>query len=199
MAIPNKIERYYPVPIELANSLAFRSLSNRAKVLWHDLMMQYNGNNNGNINATLGGLKHYGWRSSSTLADALAQLIAHGFLCETRKGGGNNCRLQQCCLYRFTHRPVNANEKIGIKGGAATYDYRQYDPKRMPDKPTLTQVKGLSIKNSSFGIRSVSVRNSKREASKNEVHENHSLQNAKHGEVRKIHEIANSKAVAVNS
>ncbi len=63
MAISNKIERYYPVPIELANSLAFRSLSNRAKVLWHDLMMQYNGNNNGNINATLGGLKHYGWRS----------------------------------------------------------------------------------------------------------------------------------------
>ena len=80
------------------------------------------------------------------MAKALAYLIAHGFLRETRNGGGNNCSLQQCCLYRFTHLPVNTNDKIGIKGGAATFDYRQFDPAKLPEKITLTELKELSKK-----------------------------------------------------
>jgi hypothetical protein len=179
MASSGNSEPRYQVPRELADSLAFRSLPATAKLLWHDLMMQFRGKNNGNINATLSQLKYYNWRSTSTLSRALAYLIAHGFLHETRNGGGNNCSLQQCCLYRFTHLPVNANDKLGIKGGAPTYDYRKYDPKKLPEKITLTHLKQLSRKNSSFGKQSASVRNSKRDASENKVHEIHTLRDSK--------------------
>lgn len=179
MARSRKWEPHYRVPKELYDSLAFRSLPGSAKLLWHDLMTQFNGSNNGNINATLSQLEYYGWRSSSTLSKALAYLIAHGFLRETRNGGGNNCSLQQCCLYRFTHLPINANDKLGIKGDASTYDYRHYDPKKIPKNITLTVLKGLSQKNSSFGKQSTSVRNSKRKASENKVHEIHMLRDSK--------------------
>ena len=93
-----KCEPHYQVPRELADSLAFRSLPKASKLLWHDLMMSYRGVNNGNINATLCDLARYEWKSSATLAMAIAYLIAHGFLRETRKGGGNSCSLSQCCL-----------------------------------------------------------------------------------------------------
>lgn len=179
MSSSKKGEPRYQVPRELAGSLAFRRLPGSSKLLWHDMMMQYRGNNNGNINATLSQLEYYGWRSSSTLAKALAYLIAHGFMSETRTGGGNKCSLQQCCLYRFTHLAVNANDKLNIKGRAPTHDYRQYDPRKLPGKITLSELKKLSQKNSSFGKQSALVRNSKRIASKNEVHKIHTLRDSK--------------------
>ena len=198
MASSRKGEPRYQVPRELADSLAYRSLPDKAKLLWHYLMMQYRGNNNGNISATLSQLEYYNLRSSSTLAKALAYLIAHGFLRETRNGGGNNCSLQQCCLYRFTHLPVNPNDKIGIKGGAATFDYRQFDPAKLPEEITLTELKKLSNKNSSFGIQSGMLRKSKRTASKNKVHDIQALRNSKHEKVEKIQKSAASKGVGVN-
>jgi len=198
MVSPKKGEPRYQVPRELADSLAFRSLPGNAKLLWHDLMMQYRGRNNGNINATLSQLEYYNWRSSSTLSKALAYLIAHGFLRETRNGGGNACSLRQCCLYRFTHLAVNANDKIGIKGGPATYDYRQYDPAKLPERITLTALKKLANKNSSFGIQSVMLRKSKRHASENEVYENQTLRNSKHEKVEIIPKNATSKGAEVN-
>ena len=127
----------YYVPRELVDSLAFRSLPSMAKLLWHSLMNKFRGNNNGNINATLSDLKEDGWRSSTTVARALTHLIAHGFIKETRTGGvraGN----KRCCLYAFTDRPINDNSKLGIKGGAATHDYRQYDPKKHVAESSLT-------------------------------------------------------------
>lgn len=179
----HKGEPRYQVPRELADSLAFRSLPKNAKLLWYDLMMQYRGRNNGNINATLSQLKYYGWRSSSTLSNALAYLIAHGFICETRNGGGNNCSLQQCCLYRFTHLATDSNDKIGIKGGPPTYDYRQFDPNKLPEVITLTKLKGLSQKNSCFGKQSVLIRNVKHEASRNKVHDFPSIRELKRGKL----------------
>ena len=182
----NQGEPRYQVPRELADSLAFRSLPNASKVLWHDLMMSYRGRNNGNINATLNALSRYGWTSTATLAKSLAYLIAHGFLRETRKGGGNYCALRQCCLYRFTHLPTNANEDIGVKGGAATFDYRLFDPTKLPETITLSALKGLSEKNSCFRKRSVTLQKVKHDASENEVHDIPMLQKVKHEKIVKM-------------
>lgn len=121
-------EPRYQVPRELADSLAFRSLPVAAKVLWHDLMMQYRGANNGNINAAMSELKHYGWRSGTTIAKGLLYLIAHGLITETRVGGKRAGKLKQCCLYAFTHLPIHANAKLLIHGKEATHDYRNFDP-----------------------------------------------------------------------
>lgn len=127
MVQKSKGEPRYQVPRELADSLAFRSMPTAAKVLWHDLMMQYRGNNNGNINAALSELKHYNWRSGTTIAKGLRYLIAHGLITETRMGGKRAGKLKQCCLYAFTHLPIHANTKLGIQGKEATYDYRNFD------------------------------------------------------------------------
>ncbi len=178
-------EPHYRVPRELVDSLAFRSLPGASKLLWHDLMMAYRGRNNGNVSATMHDLKHYGWSAAATLAKALAYLIAHGFLAETRKGGGNACQLRQCCLYRFTHLPADANEKLGIKGGNPSFDYRQFDPTRLPEKINLTALKGLAGKNSCFKKRSVTLQKLKRDASEIEVLESSTLQKLKHEKVEK--------------
>jgi hypothetical protein len=123
-------EPRYQVPRELADSLAFRSLPVAAKVLWHDLMMQYRGSNNGNINAAISELAHYNWRSSTTVAKGLRYLIAHGLITETRTGGQRAGKLKQCCLYAFTHLPIHANTKLMIQGKEATHDYRNFDPSK---------------------------------------------------------------------
>ncbi len=121
-------EPRYQVPRELADSLAFRSLPAAAKILWHDLMMQFRGCNNGNINAALSELEYYNWRSSTTIAKGLRYLIGHGFIKETRMGGKRAGKLKQCCLYAFTHLPIHANTKLNIQGKEATHDYRNFDP-----------------------------------------------------------------------
>jgi len=138
MAQKFKGEPRYQVPRELASSLAFRSLPTAAKILWHDLMMQYRGSNNGNINATLSELEYYNWRSSTTIARGLRYLIAHGLLRETRMGGKRAGNLKQCCLYAFTHLPTHANTKLGIQGKEPTYDYRYFDPNKNIVEENLT-------------------------------------------------------------
>ncbi len=138
MAQKHQGEPRYQVPRALADSLAFRSLPMVAKVLWHDLMMQYRGNNNGNINAALSDLRRYNWRSGTTLAKGLRYLIAHGLLKETRMGGKRAGKLKQCCLYAFTHLPIHANPKLGIQGKAATHDYLNFDPIKCVVEEKLT-------------------------------------------------------------
>ncbi len=145
MPIPSRImgtkkkgQTGYYVTRELSESLAFRSLPSASKLLWHDLMGKYRGGNNGNINSALSELKDYGWRSSTTITKGLLHLIAHGFLIETREGGIRAGSIKKCCLYGFTHLPINDNSKLGIKGGAATHDYRQYDPKKHVAESSLT-------------------------------------------------------------
>jgi len=138
MAQQSKGEPRYQVPRELADSLAFRSLPTVAKVLWHDLMMQYRGNNNGNINATLSELEQYNWHSGTTIAKGLRYLIAHGLITETRTGGKRAGKLKQCCLYAFTHLPIHANSKLNIRGKEATHDYRNFDPSKNVVAASLT-------------------------------------------------------------
>ena len=161
-------EPHYRVPRELADSPAFRDMPSAAKHLWHDMMMFYRGRNNGNINATLTALRPYGWRSTATLAKAIAHLMAYGFLRETRKGGGNSCPLNQCCLYRFTHLPTNGYDDIGLKSGPATYEYRVFDPRKLPKSITLTSLKNLSENKLRFKIRRDEIRKLKQQALGNE-------------------------------
>jgi hypothetical protein len=138
MATRSKGEPRYQVPRELADSIAFRTLPPCAKLLWHDLMMQFRGGNNGNINCALSELERFGWRSSATLAKAIMYLIAHGFIRETRFGGKQAGDLKQCCLYAFTHLSTHANEKLGIKGREPSFAYRHFNPKECQVEENLT-------------------------------------------------------------
>jgi hypothetical protein len=78
------------------------ALSTSARCLLVDLCHQYNGRNNGDIAAAPKTLEPFGWRSRGTVDDALVELIALGFLQQTRQGGRN-----RCSLYALTWRGID--------------------------------------------------------------------------------------------
>ena len=85
-----------------------------------------NGSNNGNISAALSQLKHKGWSSSRTLAGALYELRALGFIAVTREGGlKQGTRVPT--LYRFTDLEVYELPKLGVQLCKATHDYLRFE------------------------------------------------------------------------
>jgi len=68
------------------------ALSVRARCLLTDLCHQLNGSNNGDISAAPKTLASYGWQSHG-VGDLIAELVALGFLQQTRQGGRNRCSL----------------------------------------------------------------------------------------------------------
>ncbi len=109
----------------LIDSVAWRALGYPSQALYTLLRRRLQSTNNGNISATLGDLKHYGWSSSATLARALRELVALGFLAVTRQGGIAYGR-QVCTLYRFTDEQVFDQPKFGIKATPATNEWKQF-------------------------------------------------------------------------
>jgi hypothetical protein len=77
-------------------------LSKTALALLVDICQQLNGSNNGNLSAAPKILQAYGWRSRGTVDDSLVELVALGFLVQTRQGGRN-----PCSLYAVTWRGID--------------------------------------------------------------------------------------------
>lgn len=77
-------------------------LSHMAAHLLDNLTAQFNGSNNGDLSAAPKIMKLYGWNSQGSLHKALAELLALGFIEQTRQGGRN-----QCSLYAITWQPIN--------------------------------------------------------------------------------------------
>jgi hypothetical protein len=67
-----------------------------------DLSQQFTGSNNGDLSAAPKILQPFGWRSRGTVDDALVELVALGFLVQTRQGGRN-----RCSLYAVTWRGID--------------------------------------------------------------------------------------------
>ena len=72
-------------------------LSPRATKLLLDVLTQYHGTNNGNLEATFNTMQERGWRSKSQLAKGISELCDTGFFRQTRQGG-----LHGCSLYAVT-------------------------------------------------------------------------------------------------
>jgi hypothetical protein len=72
-------------------------LSHMAAHLLDNLTAQFNGTNNGDLSAAPKIMKLYGWNSQGSIHKALAELLALGFIEQTRQGGRN-----QCSLYAVT-------------------------------------------------------------------------------------------------
>jgi len=83
------------------------------------------GSNNGNIEATLGTLKHAGVTSSASLAKSLRALLTVGLIAKTRQGG-ITYGSKLCSLYRFTDEAMHDWPKFGIKSMPATNDWRAF-------------------------------------------------------------------------
>lgn len=65
----------------------FAEASCRATKLLCDIAVEYNGSNNGDLNAAMSRLRKRGWNSTSQLAKAKKELMERGLILETRLGG----------------------------------------------------------------------------------------------------------------
>lgn len=77
-------------------------LSHKAAHLLDNLIAQYDGNNNGDLSAAPKIMKLYGWSSQGSVYSALVELLAYGFIEQTRQGGKN-----QCSLYAVTWHSID--------------------------------------------------------------------------------------------
>ena len=118
--------RFIGLPHSLADSKAFMTLTPLSLKLWINMMMQYNGRNNGDINATFSEMRKWGWRSEASLHKALKELLRHGLIVKTRQGG-IAFMSKICSLYAFTHVPICDLPKLGIKGQPPLNIYRDFD------------------------------------------------------------------------
>jgi hypothetical protein len=107
---------------DVTSSNAWRVLGHSSKALYLDLRARLRMGTNGNVSAALGDLRHVGWASSATLAQALYELLAVDLLIRTRSGGVERGS-KVCSLYAFTDLDVIANPKFGIERSRATFAY----------------------------------------------------------------------------
>ena len=110
---------------ELVDSVAWRALSWADRGLYVAMRRKLLGSNNGNVEATLGTLRHAGITSSASLAKGLRALMTAGFVDKTRQGGIAYCK-KVCSLYRFTDEPMFDHPKLGIKAMPATKDWKAF-------------------------------------------------------------------------
>jgi hypothetical protein len=86
-------------------------LSHKAAHLLDNLIAQYDGKNNGDLSAAPKIMKLYGWSSQGSIHSALTELLALGFIEQTRQGGKN-----QCSLYAVTWLAIDeCNGKLDVK------------------------------------------------------------------------------------
>jgi hypothetical protein len=87
---PEQIEgSFVGIPHAVLDSVAFKKLSHIARSLLWDVVRQLNGRNNGRLHITRSWLRPRGWRSDDTVNKAKKELLEHGLIFETRKGGKN--------------------------------------------------------------------------------------------------------------
>lgn len=134
--------RHVRVYVTLLYSPAWRCLGASAKALFVDMRASLTGTNNGNVSAALSDLKHRGWSSSKTLARALYELRALGFIAVTRVGGLKQ-GTRVATLYRFTDQEVYEQQKVGVMAVKATHDYAAFKTVAEAQSALLTGVERL--------------------------------------------------------
>jgi len=94
--------QFLAIPHAVLKSANFRELSAKAVKLLLDIGQHYNGNNNGDLEASWTTMSRLGWKSRDTLSAATKELQHFGFIVRTRQGGRNKCN-----LYALTWVPIH--------------------------------------------------------------------------------------------
>ena len=103
------------------------ALSPNAKNLLLEFAFQFNGYNNGNLNAAWSNLNKRGWKSKTTLSKALKELLASNFIILTRTGYFQNPG-KRCALYALTWRPINECPGKDLEVKSTEKAHRQFAP-----------------------------------------------------------------------
>lgn len=110
---------WLPVPLEFLRSRACAELSPHAAKLLLDLMalLGPNATRNGDLSLAPKAMKARGWSGRETLRMAVAELLEHGLLAQTRQGSRRHCSLFALTLY-----PVNCDvDKLDVGAGPGSY------------------------------------------------------------------------------
>ena len=94
------------IPHAVMNTQDYRNLRGNSIKLLNAMVYQYRGRNNGDLTAAFGFMRHWGFKSKQTLANAIKSLLDANIIIRTRKGvflnpGG------RCALYALTWQPIN--------------------------------------------------------------------------------------------
>lgn len=107
--------RFVGIPFELLQTRKYSELSSHAVKLLVDILRSFNGSNNGNLQCVWSELRALGWKSKGTIDRALRELLACGFIEQSRQGGRH-----KCSLYAVTWRAID--EVIDQKTGRHKLD-----------------------------------------------------------------------------
>lgn len=137
--------RFLSMPVEVMRSVAYTQLGSSAKVLLFELLLQYRGDNNGDLCAAHSMLRERGFPSESTLFAARKELKESGLVWVTRTGARPN----RATLYGLTFLALDENPKLEVT--ARTFPRGQW---RMKDPvPPLKPVAKNASSTTVFGVR----------------------------------------------
>lgn len=114
---------YAAIEHRVIDSLAYADLSHSACRLLIIMARQLTKDNNGNLQATFSWCKKRGIGSEHTLRDAIADLIAHGFIYRTRSHGANRAWAR----YAVTWLSITKREGLFLDGFVSCA-WRKWEP-----------------------------------------------------------------------
>lgn len=98
--------RFIGLPHVVVKNKDYIELSYKSKALLIDLMLQYNGKNNGDLTTALAILRDRGWKRQATVGEAVKELIDANLIIRTREGQFRN-PFSRCALYAITWQPID--------------------------------------------------------------------------------------------
>lgn len=122
---------YAAIEHRVIDSPAFADLKPTAQMLLLLLARQLTKDNNGHLQASFKWCQRYGIGSEHTLRDAIASLIAHGFIYRARSHGANGAWAK----YAVTWLPIKQREGLFLDGFVPCA-WRNWEP---PKKKTSRQ------------------------------------------------------------
>ncbi|MBU3594575.1 hypothetical protein ICN42_10790 [Polynucleobacter sp. 71A-WALBACH] len=111
------------IPSEVLNSAAYKDLSYSARAMLVEALHFYRGNNNGSIYISAKTAINRGL-SKNTMTKAIKELIAHGFIYQTRRGGSLS---GVCSLFAITWKPINRSDGQFLNQ-FVSHAYRNWSP-----------------------------------------------------------------------
>ena len=98
--------RFIAIPHSVLRHPDYRGLRGASVKLLNDLVMQFNGKNNGDLSVAWGLMSPLGWNSKGTVTSAVKQLIDNGLIVKTRDGQFQNPN-SRCDLYALTWNKID--------------------------------------------------------------------------------------------
>lgn len=98
--------RFISIPFVVLKCEDYRNLKPYAAKLLNLMLMQYNGNNNGDLSAAWSTMSAYGFRSKGTLNRSINALLDAGLIIRTRESYFQHPN-NQCALYAVTWKAID--------------------------------------------------------------------------------------------